>query len=286
MTVPGLNVALFIDADNAPSRKLADVLTELEKLGTVSIRRAYGNWSTESLRPWRKVLHEHAVQPIQQFDLIKGKNATDMAMTIDVMDVLYTKPVDVFCLMSSDSDFTPLIMRLRSEGKQVIGFGGPQSAAPFISACSKFHHFDSSLQIQAQPFPVPVAPAVVATSAAPALAETESRDISPVKPDAPYPVPVALPNRYAKHSPEQLNAVPGLQEMLIDSVCKVGSPGQWVNLSTVGTHLRQLNVKLYGFSRLAELMEQFSVFELKWVDSHPKIRLLTKVMHGSEAIPA
>lgn len=287
MTVPGLNVALFIDADNAPSRKLADVLTELEKLGTVSIRRAYGNWSTESLRPWRKVLHEHAVQPIQQFDLIKGKNATDMAMTIDVMDVLYTKPVDVFCLMSSDSDFTPLIMRLRSEGKQVIGFGGPQSAAPFISACSKFHHFDSSPQIQAQHVPVPVpVPVAAAASAAPAPVETENRDNSPVTPGVPDPVLVALPNRYAKHSPEQLNAVPGLQAMLIDSVCKVGSPGQWVNLSTVGTHLRQLNVKLYGFSRLVELMEQFSIFEVKWVDSHPKIRLLAKAMHGSEAIPA
>ena len=199
MTVPGLNVALFIDADNAPSRKLAGVLKVLEKIGTVSIRRAYGNWASANLCPWRKVLHEHAIQPIQQFDLTKGKNATDMAMTIDVMDVLYNKSVDVFCLMSSDSDFTPLIMRLRGDGKQVYGFGGPQSPAPFISACSKFHYLDGYTKTQAQPLPEPAPFVTSAVAASDAPAVPENSDMTPVEP---YPVSGALPKPYVKQTPD------------------------------------------------------------------------------------
>ncbi len=137
-----LNVAMFIDADNAPSRKIGDVLAELASFGSVSIRRAYGNWKNASLEPWGKVLHEHAIQPMQQFDLVKGKNATDMAMAVDAMDVLFNKPVDVFCLVSSDCDFTPLVMRLRAEGKQVVGFGERKAPEPFVNACSRFLYFD------------------------------------------------------------------------------------------------------------------------------------------------
>jgi uncharacterized protein (TIGR00288 family) len=282
VTVPGLNVALFIDADNAPSRKLAGVLKILEKIGTVSIRRAYGNWASANLCPWRKVLHEHAIQPIQQFDLTKGKNATDMAMTIDVMDVLYNKSVDVFCLMSSDSDFTPLIMRLRGDGKQVYGFGGPQSPAPFISACSQFHYLEGYTKPQAQPLPAPAAfvTAAVATSD-PAL--PENSDITPVEPGA---VSVALPKPYVKHTPDELNAVPGLKTLLIDSVCKVGAPGEWVTLSSVGAHLPKLNVKLYGYPKLVQLMEQFSVFEIKRENTHPLIRMKAKAIHGAHAVLA
>jgi uncharacterized protein (TIGR00288 family) len=269
VTVPGLNVALFIDADNAPSRKLAGVLKVLEKIGTVSIRRAYGNWASANLCPWRKVLHEYAIQPIQQFDLTKGKNATDMAMTIDVMDVLYNKSVDVFCLMSSDSDFTPLIMRLRGDGKQVYGFGGPQSPAPFISACSKFHYLDACTKTQAQPLTGSVAPAKAA--GAPAVAENgDSTPVTAAEPDA---VPVTLPKPYVKHTPDELNAVPGLKTLLIDSVCKVGVPGEWVTLSSVGVNLPKLNVKLYGYPKLVRLMEQFSVFEIKRENSHPLVRV-------------
>jgi len=137
-----LNVAMFIDADNAPSRKIGDVLAELASYGSVSIRRAYGNWKTPRLDSWEKVLHEHAIQPIQQFDLIKGKNATDMSMAVDAMDVLFNKPVDVFCLVSSDCDFTPLVMRLRAEGKQVVGFGERKTPEPFVNACSRFLYVD------------------------------------------------------------------------------------------------------------------------------------------------
>src|SRR5574344_965569 len=137
-----VRVALFIDADNSPSRKIDDIIAELAALGVVSIRRAYGNWRSPRLESWVNVLHENAIQPIQQFDLVKGKNATDMAMAIDAMDVLHSKPVEVFCLVSSDCDFTPLVTRLRAEGKQVIGFGERKSPEPCGNACSRFLYLD------------------------------------------------------------------------------------------------------------------------------------------------
>jgi uncharacterized protein (TIGR00288 family) len=135
-------VAIFIDADNATCSKITDVIKALEKHGTLSIRRAYGNWKSTTLDPWCNVLHEHAIQPVQQFDLIKGKNATDIAMTIDVMDTLLNKNVDTYCLMTSDCDFTPLAMRLRSDGKAVIGIGERHAPEPFKSACTLFIYTD------------------------------------------------------------------------------------------------------------------------------------------------
>ena len=114
-----ISIALLIDADNAPVGKIDFILSELASHGVVNIRRAYGNWTKTDLAGWIKVLHEHSIQPMQSFDLIKGKNATDMALVIDAMDLLYTKRLNTFCLVSSDSDFTPLIQRLRADGKGV-----------------------------------------------------------------------------------------------------------------------------------------------------------------------
>lgn len=135
-------IALFIDADNAPAAKIDVVLSELARYGVVNIRKAYGNWKNPSLKPWEDVLHEYAIQPIQQFDLTKGKNATDMALVIDVMDVLYTKKVDMICLVSSDCDFTPLVTRALSDGKFVIGFGERKAPVAFVNSCSRFLFLD------------------------------------------------------------------------------------------------------------------------------------------------
>jgi len=135
-------IALFIDADNAPAKHIHFILAELAKYGVVNIRRAYGNWKKPSLKPWEDVLHEFSIQPFQQFDLSKGKNASDIALVIDVMDVLYTKSVDVVCLVSSDSDFTPLVTRAKADGRVVIGFGERKTPSPFVDACSKFLYLD------------------------------------------------------------------------------------------------------------------------------------------------
>lgn len=135
-------IALLIDADNAPAAKIDFIITELASHGVVNIRRAYGNWTKRGLSGWTKVLHEHAIEPVQLFDMVKGKNGTDMKLLIDAMDMLYTKDVQTFAVISSDCDFTPLCMRIRAEGKQVIGFGGQNTPDPFINACTRFLYLD------------------------------------------------------------------------------------------------------------------------------------------------
>lgn len=136
-------IAVFIDADNAPASKMDLVISELAKYGVVNIRRAYGNWTKSALKSWEAILHEYAIEPIQQFDMIKGKNAADIKMVIQVMEALYTKQIDVVCLVSSDCDFTPLVTHALSEGKVVIGFGERKTPMPFVNACSKFLYLDN-----------------------------------------------------------------------------------------------------------------------------------------------
>lgn len=136
------NIALLIDADNSPSKAAQKIFSELACHGKVNIRRAYGNWTSSHLKGWEALLQEHAIQPIQQYDLTKGKNATDIAITIDAMDILYTKEVDTFCLVTSDCDFTPLATRVLSEGKTVIGLGERKTPAVFVNACSTFLFLD------------------------------------------------------------------------------------------------------------------------------------------------
>jgi hypothetical protein len=135
---PSGNVALLIDADNASAAHFDPVLTVLAELGTVNIRRAYGNWSKPALKNWANQSITQAIEPQQQFDLTKGKNATDMKMTIDAMDMLFSGRVQGFGLMSSDSDFTPLATRIRQDGVPVYGFGSPNTPQGFRQACTRF----------------------------------------------------------------------------------------------------------------------------------------------------
>lgn len=133
-----LNIALLIDSDNASPAGIDPVLTVLAELGQVNIRRAYGNWRKTSLKGWIDIMHRYGIEPSQQFDMTKGKNATDMKMTIDAMDMLYHGRVQGFGIMSSDSDFMPLAMRIRQDGYPVYGFGGAKTPEAFRQACSRF----------------------------------------------------------------------------------------------------------------------------------------------------
>jgi uncharacterized LabA/DUF88 family protein len=135
-------VALLIDADNSPASKIGLILNELSTFGETNIRRAYGNWKKNELKGWEEQLHEHAIRPMQQFDYSKGKNASDMAMVIDALDLLYTDKPDAFGVVSSDSDFTPLVMHLRAKGAAVYGFGARKTPEPFVNACSRFLFLD------------------------------------------------------------------------------------------------------------------------------------------------
>lgn len=135
-------LAVLIDADNASSSVVRELLEEVAKFGSATIKRAYGDWTTTNLSGWKEHLHRHAIQPVQQFAYTKGKNSTDAAFIIDAMDLLYAGNVDGFCLVSSDSDFTRLATRLREAGKVVYGLGERKTPEPFIAACDKFVFFE------------------------------------------------------------------------------------------------------------------------------------------------
>ena len=140
------NIALLIDSDNASPSGIDPVLNVLAELGQVNIRRAYGNWRKTSLKGWVDLMHRHGIEPQQQFDITKGKNATDMKMTIDAMDLLYRGRVHGFGIMSSDSDFMPLAMRIRQEGLPVYGFGGAKTPEAFRQACTRFIDVNKLIQ--------------------------------------------------------------------------------------------------------------------------------------------
>lgn len=248
-------VAMFIDADNAPSRKVGHILAELASLGAVSIRRAYGNWKSTRLESWIDVLHEHAIQPVQQFDLVKGKNATDMAMAIDAMDVLYTKPIEVFCLVSSDCDFTPLVNRLRAEGKKVVGFGERKTPEPFVKACSRFLYLDDL---------EPVAEVVEAAEAPAKQALKGAADLAP-----------AVLAQSAKKTANQLKGDTGLMNLLRNAVAFAEQDDGWAPLSIVGSRIgnqASFDSRNFGYAKLADLFAAIDLFEIKKINNHPYVR--------------
>ncbi|MHA6332687.1 NYN domain-containing protein [Qipengyuania sp. CAU 1752] len=142
-STPDRRIALLIDADNVSHTKVAAIVAELSKYGTANIRRAYGDWASAGLKGWKSKLHDSAIRPIQQFSYSAGKNATDIALVIDAMELLYTQDLDAFCIASSDADFTPLIMQLKANGHEVYGFGERKTPQPFVNACTTFLYLDS-----------------------------------------------------------------------------------------------------------------------------------------------
>ena len=140
--IKDIKLAVLIDGDNIPSKYIKEMMEEITKYGTPTIKRIYGDWTKPHLTKWKNILLENAITPIQQYGYTVGKNATDSAMIIDAMDILYSKNVDGFCLVSSDSDFTKLATRLREAGMQVYGIGEKKTPDPFIVACDKFIYLE------------------------------------------------------------------------------------------------------------------------------------------------
>lgn len=165
------NIALLIDCENTSREAVEPVLNELAKYGVVNIRRAYGDWKSVHLKYWESHSLLFALKPVQQFGYTKGKNATDAAIIIDAMDILYTNEVDCFAIMSSDSDFTPLVVRLLESGKEVFGFGEKKTPGPFVKACSQFIFTEDLISAarreeEAAVEPVPAKPVVEAAKPA------------------------------------------------------------------------------------------------------------------------
>lgn len=236
---PNRNVALLIDADNASHNDVDPVLTVLAELGNVNVRRVYGNWTKPALKGWKDMTVKHGIEPQQQFDITKGKNATDMKMTIDAMDLLFRGRVDGFGIMSSDSDFMPLAMRIRQDGIPVYGFGGSKTPEAFKQACTRFIDV-GALRQDSSP-----AKAVVATDV-------------PIE----QSLPPALGSAQAKKA---AGVDPELLKLLIDAYDSVKRDEKgFVSLSEMGQlagNRSSFDARNYGYRQLSDLIEAVPNFQ-------------------------
>ncbi|MBN2875149.1 MAG: NYN domain-containing protein [Spirochaetales bacterium] len=227
-----LKLAVLIDADNTQAPITEGLLAEVAKYGVASVKRIYGDWTTNNLKHWKERLLEYAIQPIQQFSYTTGKNATDSAMIIDAMDLLYTEKLDGFCIVSSDSDFTRLAARMREAGKLVLGFGERKTPKPFVAACDKFIYTEILRE--------------------PAEEETaSSRDEPKRKP------PVA----------QDLKIDKKLRALLVAAVEDAADESGWAYLGPVGQYVanRQpdFDPRNYGYRKLAELIRSCGWFDVE-----------------------
>jgi uncharacterized LabA/DUF88 family protein len=219
-------IALLIDADNAPAAKIDVILAEIARHGAANVRRAYGNWKSPHLKAWEESLHTYAIRPIQQFAYSKGKNASDMAMVIDAMDLLYARTLDAFAIVSSDADFTPLVMRILTDGLSVYGFGERKTPEPFVDACSQFTYVEGLGQESARQGGGALQPA----------------DRKALRGDA------------------------RLVQMLRNAVDVANGDEGWAHLGQVGSQIgnqASFDPRNYGYRKLSDLIEATELFEIK-----------------------
>ena len=220
-------IALLIDADNAPAAKIDVILAEVARHGAANVRRAYGNWKSPHLKSWGAVLHSYAIRPIQQFAYSSGKNASDMAMVIDGMDLLYARNLDAFAIVSSDADFTPLVMRILTEGLKVYGFGQRKTPEPFVNACSQFTYVEGLGQ-----------------------ASEEKPDEQALKPS----------------DRTKLRRDARLVQMLRNAVDAATDDDGWAHLGEVGNQIgnqASFDPRNYGYRKLSDLVDATDLFEVK-----------------------
>jgi len=223
------HIALLIDADNSPAAKIGLILTELSTFGVTNVRRAYGNWKKAELKGWEEKLHEHAIRPMQQFDYSKGKNASDMAMVIDALELLYTDRPDAFGIVSSDADFTPLVMHLRAKGAAVYGFGAAKTPEPFVNACSRFLFLEK-------------------------LGAEELGESGEAAPSAPLRVTTAQLKQDAK-----------LVTLLRNAVQAAADESGWARVGAVGQQIgnqASFDSRNYGYATLTKLLAATQLFEM------------------------
>ena len=227
-------LAVLIDADNAQASITERLLAEVAKYGTAHVKRAYGDWTSPNLRGWKDQLLAQSIQPIQQFAYTTGKNATDAAMVIDAMDLLYSGRFDGFCIVSSDSDFTRLAARLRESGMTVYGFGERKTPKPFVAACDKFVYVENLRFAD----------------------EDAASDVLGVKPAKPKPATAA-----------QLKADSELVSLLRNAVEAASDDDGWAPLSAVGNIITNqrpdFDSRSYGYGKLSDLIMATALFEVE-----------------------
>jgi uncharacterized LabA/DUF88 family protein len=230
--MPQKKLAVLIDADNAQPEIIEGLLAEIALYGIASVKRIYGNWTTPNLQPWKEVLLNLSIQPIQQFDYTKGKNATDSALIIDAMDLLYTNKFDGFCIVSSDSDFTRLAQRIRESGLSVYGFGERKTPKPFVQACDKFLYTEI-------------------------LRKTSLTEEEP---------PETRKGTIAGKSLKQIKDDAGLLNLLRSAVDGCSNDDGWANLADVGGNIvnqsPDFDPRNYGYKKLKDLVTATALFEI------------------------
>lgn len=228
---PTLRLAVLIDADNAQAAVIEGLLAEIARFGEATVKRIYGDFTSPASSSWKKVLQQHAIKPVQQFAYTTGKNATDSTLIIDAMDLLYTRRFDGFCLITSDSDFTGLAMRLREEGLTVLGFGEKKTPDAFRNACHKFV-FTEFLR-----------PTVTSDSQA-----TEKKVQSNQKIDSP---------QNQTEVAEQKHEFP--KKFVLAALEQSSDDAGWANLGTFGSYLTKLqpdfDSRLFGYKKLSDLVK-------------------------------
>jgi uncharacterized protein (TIGR00288 family) len=222
-------IALLIDCDNVSHNSIEGVLEELAKYGMVNVRHAHGDWNNPSLSGWIERLHPHAIRPMQQFAYTKGKNATDSAMIIDAMDLLYSKSIDAFALMTSDSDFTPLVLRILESGFPVYGFGEKKTPKPFVDACSPFIYTEN-------------------------LVPEKEED----KP--------SVAKKPANKERNKLRGDTSLVKLLRTAVEQTAEDDDWAHMSKVGHYISNngsFSAINYGYKKLGDLIRATKLFEIE-----------------------
>lgn len=254
--------AVLIDADNVSDKYVKIILDEVSNEGVANYKRIYGNWTSPNMASWKNVLLDHSITPIQQYSYTTGKNATDSAMIIDAMDILYSGKVEGFCLVSSDSDFTRLASRLREGGMMVIGMGERKTPKPFIAACNMFRYLDvlataDAAAPRAEAAPAQPAPAPEAAEAPGAEAPARAAKKKPVKkkPAVPTPPPQEDPDLTAMRA--AIRAI----------VAEQSDEDDWMGVSMIGNILVKrypdFDVRNFGFSKLTPFVKSLGIFEVK-----------------------
>jgi uncharacterized LabA/DUF88 family protein/Fe-S-cluster formation regulator IscX/YfhJ len=226
-----LKLAVLIDADNVPYANVKEMFEEIAKYGTPTFKRIYADWTKPTVSGWKKVLLENAITPIQQYSYSSGKNASDSALIIDAMDILYTGKVDGFCIVSSDSDFTRLATRLREAGMKVIGIGEKKTLNPFITACDKFIYLE--------------------------ILKPEPEELNET----------SLPGKPAKAKKETLNKIDKqIIKLFKDSISDLADENGWAYLGDLGNLLLKkkpdFDSRNYGFTKMLPFIRSMNQFEI------------------------
>lgn len=273
--------AVLIDADNISDKYIKIVLDEISNDGDATYKRIYGDWTKPALAPWKRVLLEHSVTPIQQYGYTTGKNATDSAMIIDAMDILYSGNVEGFCLVTSDSDFTRLASRLRESGMMVVGMGEQKTPKAFISACNKFKYLDilsGETQVNSGRNKSTIKPKPAVKTSKPAITKPADKEVKPVQ-------KVENDQKAGKLRPQDLGIIHMEEEddipvavvtsletiraAIAPIIAENSDEDGWVSISDLGNRLLKrypdFDVRNYGFPKLTPFLKTLKGFEMKSV---------------------